>query len=77
MLFAMPAVGAQLDRDYIRYKTLEGQQAAAARGRHGGRPTISERSLTGPQTPGLGWANSIAFTWLHESYRHPEPRRSA
>jgi DNA invertase Pin-like site-specific DNA recombinase len=40
MLFAVLAVSAQLDRDYIREKTLEGQQAAAARGRHGGRPPV-------------------------------------
>ena len=31
---------AQLDRDYIREKTLEGQQAAAACGNHGGRPKV-------------------------------------
>lgn len=40
MLFAILAVTAQLDRDYIREKTLEGQRAAAARGRHGGRPKV-------------------------------------
>ncbi|HEY5879675.1 MAG TPA: recombinase family protein [Nakamurella sp.] len=40
MLFAVLAVAAQLDRDYIREKTLEGQKAAAARGRHGGRPPV-------------------------------------
>ncbi len=40
MLFAVLAVAAQLDRDYIRDKTLEGQAAAAARGRHGGRPAV-------------------------------------
>lgn len=40
MLFAVLAVAAQLDRDYIREKTLEGQQAAAARGSHGGRPRV-------------------------------------
>ena len=40
MLFAVLAVAAQLDRDYIRDKTLEGQKAAAARGRHGGRPPV-------------------------------------
>jgi DNA invertase Pin-like site-specific DNA recombinase len=38
MLFAVLA--AQLDRDYIREKTLEGQRAAAARGNHGGRPKV-------------------------------------
>lgn len=40
MLFAVCAVAAQLDRDYIREKTLEGQRAAAARGNHGGRPKV-------------------------------------
>ncbi|MCK9928127.1 recombinase family protein [Frankia sp. Mgl5] len=40
MFFAVLAVAAQLDRDYIREKTLEGQQAAAARGNHGGRPKV-------------------------------------
>jgi DNA invertase Pin-like site-specific DNA recombinase len=34
------AVAAQLDRTYIREKILEGQQAAAARGNHGGRPKV-------------------------------------
>jgi DNA invertase Pin-like site-specific DNA recombinase len=47
MLFAVLAVAAQLDRDYIRERTLEGQQAAAARGNHGGRPkVIDDDSLT-------------------------------
>ena len=33
-------MAAQLDRHYIRDRTLEGQQAAAARGNHGGRPKV-------------------------------------
>lgn len=41
MLFAVLAVAAQLDRDNIREKTLEGQAAAAAKGNHGGRPPVS------------------------------------
>jgi DNA invertase Pin-like site-specific DNA recombinase len=41
------AVAAQLDRNYIREKTLEGQAAAAARGNCGGRPkVINEDMLT-------------------------------
>jgi DNA invertase Pin-like site-specific DNA recombinase len=40
MLFAVLAVAAQLDRDYIKEKTLEGQRAAPARGNHGGRPKV-------------------------------------
>jgi len=45
MLFAVLAVAAQLDRDYIREKTLEGQQAAAARGNHGGRPPVIDPDM--------------------------------
>jgi len=45
MLFAVLAVAAQLDRDYIREKTLEGQQAAAARANHGGRPTVIDPDM--------------------------------
>ncbi|MEU2669165.1 recombinase family protein [Streptomyces sp. NPDC007164] len=40
MFFAVLAVAAQLDRNYIREKTLEGQQTAAAKGNHGGRPGV-------------------------------------
>ena len=45
MLFAVCAVAAQLDRDYIREKTLEGQRAAAARGNHGGRPKVIDNDM--------------------------------
>lgn len=45
MLFAVLAVAAHLDRDYIRDKTLEGQQAAAARGNHGGRPKVIDDDM--------------------------------
>ena len=38
------AVAAQLDRDYIREKTLEGQ-AAAAKGNHGGRPMVIDDDM--------------------------------
>nr|WP_256114333.1 recombinase family protein [Streptomyces sp. MnatMP-M27] len=40
MFFAVLAVAAQLDRNYIREKTLEGQQTAATKGNHGGRPKV-------------------------------------
>lgn len=45
MLFAILAMAAQLDRDYIREKTLEGQQAAAARGNHSGRPKVFDEDM--------------------------------
>ncbi|WP_449657512.1 recombinase family protein [Streptomyces antibioticus] len=38
MFFAVRAVAAQFDRNYIREKTLEMQVAAATKGNHGGRP---------------------------------------
>lgn len=45
MLFAVCAVAAQLDREYIREKTLEGQRSAAAQGRHGGRPPVIDADM--------------------------------
>jgi DNA invertase Pin-like site-specific DNA recombinase len=45
MLFAVLAVAAQLDRDYIREKTLEGQAAAAAKGNHGGRSRVIDDDM--------------------------------
>ncbi len=40
MFFAVLAAAAQVERNYIREKTLEGQQTAAAKGNHGGRPKV-------------------------------------
>ncbi|WP_324197181.1 recombinase family protein [Streptomyces sp. NRRL B-1677] len=46
MFFAVLAAAAQIERNYIREKTLEGQVSAAAKGNHGGRPkVIDEDSL--------------------------------
>lgn len=45
LLFAVLAVAAQLDRDYIREKTLEGQAAAAARGKPRWRPPIIDDDM--------------------------------
>ncbi|PBC72364.1 DNA invertase Pin-like site-specific DNA recombinase [Streptomyces sp. 2321.6] len=45
MLFAVLAVAVQLDRNYIREKTLEGQVAAAAKGNHGGRPKVIDDDM--------------------------------
>lgn len=47
MFFAVLAVAAQLDRNYIREKALESQVTAASKGNHGGRPkVIDDDSLT-------------------------------
>jgi DNA invertase Pin-like site-specific DNA recombinase len=47
MFFAVLTVAGQIERNYIREKTLEGQVIAAAKGNHGGRPkVIDDDSLT-------------------------------
>ncbi len=45
MLFTILAVGIQLDRNYIREKTLEGHQTAAAKGNHSGRPKVVDDDM--------------------------------
>jgi DNA invertase Pin-like site-specific DNA recombinase len=47
MFFAVLAVASQIERNYIREKTLDGQVTAAAKGNHGGRPkAIDDDMLT-------------------------------
>ena len=77
MLFAVLGVSAQLDRDYIREKTLEGQQAAA-RGRHGGRPPVIDpdtllfaRALREAGTPGHEIAKKLAIKTGKNAGRPP------
>jgi DNA invertase Pin-like site-specific DNA recombinase len=45
MFFAVLAVAGQIERNYIREKTLEGQQTAAAKGNHGGRPKVIDDDM--------------------------------
>jgi DNA invertase Pin-like site-specific DNA recombinase len=45
LLFAVCAVAVQLDRNYIREKTLEGQVTAAAKGNRGGRPKVIDDDM--------------------------------
>jgi DNA invertase Pin-like site-specific DNA recombinase len=78
MLFAILAVAAQLDRDYIREKTLEGQAAAAARGNHGGRPAVIDtdslfhaRALRDAGTPVPEIAKKLTIKTGKNTGRHP------
>jgi len=78
MLFAVLAVAAQLDRNYIREKTLEGQQAAAAKGRHGGRPKVIDddmlifaRALQLAGTPVPQIAEKLLITSGKNAGQHP------
>jgi DNA invertase Pin-like site-specific DNA recombinase len=45
MFFAVLAVAGQIERNYIREKTLEGQVSAAAKGNHGGRPKVIDDDM--------------------------------
>ncbi|WP_235619131.1 recombinase family protein [Embleya scabrispora] len=45
MFFAVLAVAGQIERNYIREKTLEGQVVAAAKGNHGGRPKVIDDDM--------------------------------
>ncbi len=78
ILFAVLAVAAQLDRDYIREKTLEGQQAAAAKGNHGGRPKVIDddmllfaRALKDQGTPIRQIATKLTIATGKNTGRHP------
>jgi len=46
LLFDVLAAAAGLDRDHRRDKSIEGQQAAAAEGRRGGRPRVFDEEMT-------------------------------
>ncbi|WUL28044.1 recombinase family protein [Streptomyces sp. NBC_00353] len=43
--FAVLAVAGQIERNYIREKTLEGLVTAAAKGNHGGRPKVIDDDM--------------------------------
>ncbi|GAA1001236.1 recombinase family protein [Streptomyces rhizosphaericus] len=45
MFFAVLAVAGQIERNYIREKTLEGQVTAASKGNHGGRPKVIDDDM--------------------------------
>ena len=45
MFFAVLAVAGQIERNYIREKTLEGQVVAASKGNHGGRPKVIDDDM--------------------------------
>lgn len=46
LLFDVLAAAAGLDRSHRREKSVEGQQAAAAEGRHSGRPPVFDEEMT-------------------------------
>ena len=72
MLFAVLAVATQLDRNYIREKTLEGQVAAAAKGNHGGRPKVIDDMLTFAIAASVsGWSCGAGTVSVATNYEIP------
>lgn len=78
MLFAVLAFAAQLDRDYIRDTTLEGRQAAAAKGNHGSRPKVADedvllfdRALKDKGTPMGDIVKKLPIKTATNAGRHP------
>ncbi|MCM2416367.1 recombinase family protein [Streptomyces sp. RKAG290] len=55
MFFAVHAVAGQIERHYIREKTLEGQVTAAAKGNHGGRPKVIDDDRSSRHRPDPGF----------------------
>ncbi|MFD8851859.1 recombinase family protein [Streptomyces sp. NPDC059604] len=45
IVFAIAAAMAESERDYIRDRTLEGQESARRAGRHGGRPSVTDDDM--------------------------------
>ena len=53
MLFMVAAMAAEMERDLIRERTLDGLAAAEAKGRKGGRPALSTRTLSRSPSPAV------------------------
>ncbi|MFG2120997.1 recombinase family protein [Streptomyces sp. NPDC048710] len=77
MFFAVLAA-AQIERNYIREKTLEGQVTAAAKGNHGGRPKVIDddmltfaRALKGKGVPVPNIAKKLTIKTGKNAGQHP------
>ncbi|GAA3135290.1 recombinase family protein [Streptomyces echinatus] len=78
MFFAVLAAAAQIERNYIREKTLEGQVTAAAKGNHGGRPKVIDddmltfaRALKGKGVPVQEIAKKLTIKTGKNTGQHP------
>ena len=78
MFFAVLAAAAQIERNYIREKTLEGQVTAAAKGNHGGRPKVIDddmltfaRALKDKGTPVPEIAKKLTIKTGKNAGQHP------
>ncbi|HUZ26638.1 MAG TPA: recombinase family protein [Streptosporangiaceae bacterium] len=68
MLFMVAAMAAEMERDLIQERTLDGLAAAAAKSRRGGRPTaVDADTLARPRTP--------SPRRIHHRHRRPPGHR--
>ncbi|MDT0448034.1 recombinase family protein [Streptomyces sp. DSM 40473] len=78
MFFAVLAAAAQIERNYIREKALEGRHAAAAKGNRGGRPKVIDddmltfaRALKERGVPVPGIAKKLTIKAGKNAGQHP------
>ena len=76
MLFMVASMAAEMERDLIRERTLDGLRAAQAQGRRGGRPTLVDedvlavvraRQARGESIPAIARHLSIGRSTLYRS----------
>ena len=65
MLFMVAAMAAEMERDLIHERTLDGLRAAAAQGRHGGRPAAVDSDTLAIALDRLRRGESVAKIATH------------
>ncbi|MDG4762238.1 recombinase family protein [Micromonospora sp. WMMD710] len=82
LLFAVAALAAEMERELIRDRTLDGLRAAAAAGRHGGRPTTvtddilaiaRARQARGESVTAIARHLSVGRSTLYRALQPPRP----
>jgi DNA invertase Pin-like site-specific DNA recombinase len=76
MLFMVAAMAAEMERDLIRERTLDGLRAAEAQGRRGGRPAVVDddvlavvraRQVKGESVPAIAAHLKIGRSTLYRA----------
>ena len=85
MLFMVAAMAAEMERDLIRERTLDGLRAAQAQGRRGGRPTAVDddvlavaraRQARGESVTAIARHLGIGRSTLYRALQSPDDARS-
>jgi DNA invertase Pin-like site-specific DNA recombinase len=83
MLFMVAAMAAELERELIRERTMDGLRAAAALGRKGGRPAVVDDDVMAVVAARQARGESVATIARHLGigrstlYRYLEPERAS